>query len=501
MNHLKKGAVLSYINIFLTSATGLLITPYIISNIGNSEYGLYILVGGIIGYISSLDLGLNNTVIRYVSKYIAEKDKEGENFFLSTIMMIYLFISFLVFLIGVFVYFNIESIFSKSLTNIELENIKVMFIILIFNLVIALPGGAFTAICDAYQKFSIPRGLSILKYVSKALLVFFILNKSSNAIVLVWIDTILNVFIIALSIFYVYYYLNIRIKLNFKIDKRLIKELFSYSIWIFIAVLSYKLQWNVGQTILGINLNSQIVAVFGVGVMLASYYTVFASVINSMLLPKSTHMVVNNSKAEEYTSFVIEVGRINLFLLLPIISGFFLFGKLFVKLWVGEDFIDSWFIAIVIMLVMTLPLVSGIGNYILEAQKKNRFKAVLNIITLTLGSFIGYFLSKKYGMYGMLIPLTFAIVVNNILLIRYFKKIFLFNIQLFFKKVFLKPIFINSLLIFISYIVFNYIKPDGWFGLVSSSIIYFIIYVYINYFFVLNDKEKMLIKVKSSKSN
>jgi O-antigen/teichoic acid export membrane protein len=498
MSQLRKGALLSYINIFLTSATGILITPYIISNIGNSEYGLYILVGGIIGYISSLDLGLNNTVIRYVSKYNAENNKLGESLFLSTIMMIYIFILFLILIAGIFLYYNIESIFSKSLTSIEVQNFKIMFSILMFNLAIALPGGVFTAICDAYQRFSIPRGLSILKYSSKALLVLLIINKDSNAIVIVWIDTILNLIVISLSFFYVYFHLGIKINLTFKLDKKLIKELFSYSIWIFVAVLSYKLQWNIGQTILGVNLNSQIVAVFGVGVMLASYYTVFASVINSMLLPKSTHMVVNNSKPDEYTSFVIDVGRINFLLLLPIISGFFLFGKLFLKLWVGDDFADSWLIALTIMSVMTLPLVSGIGNYILEAQKKNRFKAVLNVITLSLSSIVGYFLSKRYGMYGMLIPITVAILINNILLIRYYKKIFSFNIILFFKEVFVKSFFVNGILIFTSYIVYNNIEPASWFGLVLSSIIYFILYISVNYIFVLNDKEKILIKLKSS---
>ncbi len=497
LSQLRKGALLSYINIFLTTVTGILITPYIISNIGNSQYGLYILVGGIIGYISSLDLGLNNTVIRYVSKYIAENNPSGENLFLSTIMMIYIFISFLILIVGIFFYYNLELIFSESLTSIELQNIKTMFVILMFNMVIALPGGAFTAICDAYQNFSFPRGLSILKYISKALLVLLIVNKDSNAIVIVWIDTILNLAVIGLSVFYVYAKLGVKINLTFRVDKKLIRELLSYSIWIFVAVIAYKLQWNIGQTILGINLNPQIVAVFGVGVMLASYYSVFASVINSMLLPKSTHMVVNNSKSEEYMSLVIDVGRMNFLLLLPIISGFFLFGKLFLKLWVGDDFSDSWFIALTIMSVITLPLVSGVGNYILEAQRKNRFKAVLNITTLSLSSLAGYFLSKKCGMYGILFPISVAVVVNYIILMGYYNKIFLFNIRIFFKKVFAKTIFVNAILTCLSFIVISIKEPEGWLGLVLSSIIYFIIYIVVNYIFVLNDKEKSILKLKT----
>ena len=67
MSQLRKGALLSYINIFLTSATGILITPYIISNIGNSEYGLYILVGGIKDWIIWGDFGkiINEVEFKY----------------------------------------------------------------------------------------------------------------------------------------------------------------------------------------------------------------------------------------------------------------------------------------------------------------------------------------------------------------------------------------------------------------------------------------------------
>lgn len=497
MSQLKKGALLSYTNLFLTSAIGLIITPFIITNIGNSEYGLYVLIGGIIGYFSSLDLGLNNTVIRYVSKYLAENDKKGEDKFISTIMMIYFFISMIIIVLGGLFYLKIDSFFSDSLSVNELDNAKTMFVILIFNLAISLPGGAFNAICDAYEKFSIPRGLSILKYSLRAILIFTIISRNSNALMIVWIDTIVNVLAIILAVAYVYSKLKIRIKFSFKFDKSLLKETFSYSIWIFIAAIAYKLQWNAGQTILGMNVNSQSVAIFGIGVMLASYYTVFASIINSLLLPKSTQMVVKNTKIEEYTSFVIQVGRINLLLLLPIISGFFLFGELFIELWVGNDYKQSWLIALIIMAVMTLPLVTGLGNYILEAKNKNRFKAILNLSTLTIASIVGFYLSKKYDFLGMLIPLAITILINNLVLIGYFKKVFAFNFKLFIQKVFLKAVLINLILVVCCYFLINIFKLNGWVDLIIAAIVYLLLYTLTNYFLVLNKDEKKLTRLNN----
>lgn len=84
MSQLKKGAILNYITIFLTNIIGLLMTPFILNHLGKSEYGIYITIGALVGTISLLDFGLNNTVVRFVAKYKAEKDRIGLENFLAT---------------------------------------------------------------------------------------------------------------------------------------------------------------------------------------------------------------------------------------------------------------------------------------------------------------------------------------------------------------------------------------------------------------------------------
>jgi O-antigen/teichoic acid export membrane protein len=44
--------------------------------LGDEEYGLYTLIGAFVGYLSILELGLNNAIIRHVAKYKVEKNKQ-----------------------------------------------------------------------------------------------------------------------------------------------------------------------------------------------------------------------------------------------------------------------------------------------------------------------------------------------------------------------------------------------------------------------------------------
>lgn len=96
MSQLKKGALISYVNIALNIGVGLIITPFIIKKLGDSEYGLYTLIGSFVAYLSIMDLGLNNAIVRFTAKYQANGDKKGEENFLAVSLIIYVIIGFLI---------------------------------------------------------------------------------------------------------------------------------------------------------------------------------------------------------------------------------------------------------------------------------------------------------------------------------------------------------------------------------------------------------------------
>lgn len=492
MSQLKKGALLSYANIFLTNIIGLILTPFIIRSLGDSEYGLYTLIGAFVAQISILNLGLNNTVIRYVSRYRAEKNKVGEENFLNSIMLIYCGISLMVIIIGMILYLNIDTIFKDSLTTVELQKAKPMLIVLILNLAIALPGGTFDAICNAYEKFVYPRALSLIKYISRALLIFVLLSNYPSAMTLIWIDTILNITIIAITAYFVFKKLKIRFVIQ-KPNYILFKEIFSYSIWIFLFAIAYRLQWFSGQTVLGMTTDTVTVAIYGVGILLGGYYGAFAGAINTLLLPKATKMSVQKGNGQNYTDTMIQVGKINMFVLMPIISGFYVFGQSFISLWVGEVYKYAWWIAFLIMLVMTLPLVQGFGISILEALKKNRFRSIFSMITLIIAAIVSYFLSKVYGINGVVYTLTAAVLLKSLILLWYFNKTFELNIKKFIKNVFIKSIAATVALSVVFSVLLKTIEIKNWFMLGIGVSIFMLIYLLINYFFVLDKKTKSII--------
>ncbi len=492
MSQLKKGAILSYITILLTNVIGLLLTPFIIKSLGDAEYGLYMLIGAFVGYITVLDFGLNNTIVRFVAKYRAEGDKKGEENFLATTMYIYGIISLLIGLLGVILYFNLENIFGESLTAAELSKAKVMFIILIFNMVITLPGGAFTAICSGYEHFVFPRSINIVRYMVRSALVVGLLLWGGDAIGLVVLDTGMNLAVIGFNGYYVFKKLKVTFKLHF-FHIPLVKQIFSYSIWVFILALVSEFQWKAGQIVLGTLTNTTTVAIYAIGLLLGSYYGAFSGAIGGVFLPRATKMIVKNSNGKELTEMMIKIGRISLIVLLLILGGFVLYGKQFVILWVGESYINSWFVALIIMIGYTIPLIQSFANLILSAKSLFAFKAFIYITFIGLGTLFGTLLVKDYGVIGMATGTTLGWLIAQICMNIYFSKVINLEIGLFYKKMFYKIIPSFIVIMLIGYFITR-IPGSGWLNFSIKGTLFCMTYIIGMYVFGMVASEKDLIK-------
>jgi len=496
LSQLKKGALLNYTTIFLTNVVGLFITPFILNHVGQAEYGIYMAIGALVGTISLLDFGLNNTIVRFVAKYRAENDRKGEENFLATTMLIYAVISLTVLILGVVFYWYIDSYFTKMNME-ELHIAKIIFILLIANIAVGLPGGSFTGICYGYEIFVFPKTVNIIRYILRTLTVVGVLTLGGKAIALVVIDTVYNAIFLCIEMYYVLFKLKVRFKLH-EFSFKYIRQIFAYSTWIFIFAIVGMLQWNAGHWILGRIAKPEVLAIYGIGIVLGTYYGSFSTAISSVFLPRATKMTVGNASGEELTSMMIKIGRISFIILMYILGAFAFFGNQFVYLWVGAEFgvegsYETWLIALLIMLAYTLPLIQGFGNSILEAKNKLSFKAILYLSFLILGAILGAFLAKSYGALGMISGTIIGwMFVQNVMNVYYHKVIGL-NIIRFFKELFHKTGYTILLVIVIGYFI-NYIPGTGWINFIIKAICYSMVYGLLMYRLGSIEFEKELFK-------
>ncbi|MFI1773821.1 lipopolysaccharide biosynthesis protein [Thalassobellus citreus] len=491
-NQLKGGAALSYVTIFLTNVVGLLLTPFIIRSFGSAEYGLYTMIGALVGYMSVLDFGLNNTIVRFVAKYRAENDKQGEENFLAHSFIMYSCISILVSVLGFILYSNLESLYSENLKPDQIDKAKTMMLLLIFNLAISLPGGAFSGICYGYEEFILPKITNIVRYIVRSILVVVILLFGANAVGLIILDTIMNLIVIIINIYIVFKILKARIKIH-KFDKNLFKSILGFSLWLFVFAIVHQLRWQFGQMIIGIYYSTSIVAIYSVGITLGNYYGAFSSAISSVFLPKAIQMTVKSIPTEELTNTFIKISRIILLVLFYIFGAFILLGKDFVFFWVGDEYNEAYYYAIIIMFGLTPILSQGFANNILEAKNLLAFRGKLLLTLTLLGTILSVFVVQKFGVLEMIITVVIFMLLERAIMIFYYNKNTNLDMFRYYREI--SPLFavfaITTLLIFL--LTNNLLPERNLIVFFSSAIVYSLIFVFVFIRFM-TEYEKSLLK-------
>ena len=175
-SQLKLGALLSYVVLALHNLVGLLYTPFMLRMMGKSEYGLYSIAASIVAYLTVLDLGFGNAIVRYTAKFRAENKQEEQYEMFGMFFLLYCGIGLIAFLAGGILYWNAENIFGASMTATELSRTKIILALMVFNLAITFPFSLFGSIITAYEQFVFQKVISIVRIILNTATMIVLLN-------------------------------------------------------------------------------------------------------------------------------------------------------------------------------------------------------------------------------------------------------------------------------------------------------------------------------------
>lgn len=491
INQLKTGAILSYILLFINTFIGLIYTPFMLRMMGQSEYGLYSLTASIIGYLTILDFGFGNAIVRYTAKYRALNEKNKEYNLYGIFFIIYVLIAIIAVIIGLILYFNVENMFSNTMSASEIEKAKVIMLLLILNLAISFPFGIFSSIITAYENFLFSKTISIVRTIINPCIMIPVLLLGYKAIGMVIVTTALN--IICLSINTVFCFAKLKIKMHFgKMNREILKEIVLYSFFIFLNLIMDKINWSADQFILGAVSGTVMVAIYAVAAQLNTYYLSFSTAISGVFLPRVTAMVTKNCSEIEISDMFIRIGRIQYIIMAFVISGFVLFGQDFINTWAGRDYSSAYYIALILMLPVTIPLIQNLGITILHAQNKQQFRSIVFFIIALLNIGLSIPLGKLYGGIGCAIGTAIALLLGQIITmnIYYYKKIHI-DIPGFWKEIL--KMTVPVLIAFAVGIGINYIWEGlGYFWIFVKGIVFSAVYIPMMWFLGMNKYEKNL---------
>lgn len=493
INQLRAGVVMTYLNIGLGSIIPFIYTPVMLRLLGQSEYGLYSLANSVVGYLSLLSFGLGSTIVRYVAKYRAEGNKEQEEKVIGLFILMYSALALLVLIVGFVISNNVEPIFHKGLTNSEIDKIAVLIRIMAFNTAISFPISVFGSIIMAHEKYIYRQAVNILSTIAAPVCNLIALYLGFGSVGLSIVTTILQFMMLPLNAVYCFKVLRIRPQFR-KLPIQLIKELVNFSAFIFIGSVVDMLFWATDKVILGMLASTAVVAVYNIGSSFNTMMTNISTAFSGVLTPKVTVMITRDAQPSQLTELFIRVGRLQYLIIALALSGFIVFGKPFIILWAGPEYENAYYIALVTLIPLAIPLIQNTGLSIVVAQNKHQFRSIVYLVIAIFNVISTYLIVPYWGALGAAFCSGISYVIGQIIIMNvYYYKVTKLDIPMFWKNIG-KMTVIPSAMVILGIWICSKSNPTSWGILILEILVYTFVYSLSMYFIVMNNYEKDVVR-------
>lgn len=490
----KLGVILSYLGQMVKLFAGLVYTPIVLRTLGQSEYGVYQLVNSVIAYLGLLNFGFSASYVRFYSRYKVERKKDKIAELNGMYLVIFIVLMLLTVLCGCVIFANMKGFFGTYITDSEYDVARPLFILMLVNLAISFPNSVFDAIILANEKFIWQRVLVVVENILNPLITIPFLMNGFGAVGMAVTTTAITSIKFIINILYCVKKLETRFVLS-NFDFTLFKEMWVFTFFIFINQVIDQINWSVDRYLLGRMSGSTEVAVYSLGGQINTMYLSLSVAISSVFVPKVNDMVVREENSNEKLSeLFIKIGRIQFMVVALVSSGFVLWGRKFICMWAGEEYDKSYYVTLLLILSVTIPLTQNIGIEILRAKNKHQIRTIVYSIIAVGNILISIPLIKELGAIGAAVGTAVALVAGNVCFMNwYYAKYIKLNIAGFWKS--LGKIAVTLIIpIMAGCVMIKLWNMDNLIIWGISIVIYIAVYACSMYFLAMNEQEKLTVK-------
>lgn len=493
INQQKTGVLLSYLNLALGSIIPLFYTPIMLGILGQSEYGLYSLSSSVTSYLSLLNLGMGSAIVRYVAKYRNEGNVDGVRRLIGLFITLYSCMAAVVCVVGGVLATLSEEIFAKGLTAGEISRMEVLVIIMTLNVAISLPASTFASVISAYERFAFAKTVGICETVAVPALnlVALYLGKGSVGMAVIG----LAVQIASAFIYFLYCSKKLKITPLFRnMPTNLLKEIGGYCFFIFLSTIVDMLYWSTDKVLIGAVIGSAAVAVYNMGGVFTSIMQSLAQAISQVFTPRI--MVMSTKKEQttgEVSELMIRIGRLQFYIVSFILSGYIVFGQHFIKFWAGESYGTAYYVALLNMFPLAVPLIQSIAYSSIVAQNKHRFRAITYAVIAVANVISTYLVLPYYGIIGAAVCTAVAFVLGNgIIMNIYYYRVMRLDILGFWKNI-VRIAVVPVVMAAGGWFVVNRLLPaDSMVVFLTGVVVYSLVFWLLSWFVSMNQYEKQL---------
>jgi O-antigen/teichoic acid export membrane protein len=368
------------------------LSPFVIHTLGDTSYGIWILLTSLTGYFGLLNLGLRPAINKYVAEFSAKGDERRLNETVSTVLSIYVGLGIVVVLLSVGLFFSLDSF------RLPAELLENRWVVIIFGLQVALslPAVVFGGVLSGMQRYDIHNAISVPTNLTRAAATVLLLPLSPTLMTLASITFGASLVSYVLLVWAARRQCpSLRLRLG-KSSTETLLMLFRYSGIAALITLGTRLFFYADSFIVGGLVSIAAVTHYSIATSLISYVKSFIGESTNMLNPAASALSAG-AREDKLRTLAIYSTRMSLALTLPLTLGLIFLGREFIVLWMGPDYSGSATILAILAGMLSLSVAqTGTVSILYGLGRHNTFvklvliEGVLNVgLSIALGSVWG----------------------------------------------------------------------------------------------------------------
>ncbi|MCK9295297.1 MAG: oligosaccharide flippase family protein [Desulfobulbaceae bacterium] len=375
--------------------------PFVVHRIGDSAYGVWILINALSGYLGFFKLGLRPAVNKHVAQYKALNQFGLLRDFMQAGLSIYSYCGILILWATVILYFSVEHIF--TIDPRYLSSVKIIVAMAGVHAVFGLLGTLFGGVISGYQHYEINAGIEIAVIVLRSLLIFILLPHFPDLLTLATTHFFFTILGYIAAVIVSQRLAPIRGLKPFKKPSReAVSAIVKFSL-ISVGISGIGILMTYADNIIvGMVLSTAAITHYAVGGRLVTYTNNLLQVLSNVLAPAVSEL--NAQKENTAIRQIMIYGvKAACFLSFPVLLCLIVQGKEFIQLWMGAGYEISYYVMVILAIAAFAALPQQITNPILYGLGKHKLLLYRSLMEAVLSLVLGYMLGKKYGVIGVAI--------------------------------------------------------------------------------------------------
>jgi O-antigen/teichoic acid export membrane protein len=418
VRHIARNVLFNWVGTIATMAVGFFLAPFILHHLGNVGYGVWLLAISAVAYLGLLDLGIQDSVLRFVSKGHTQKDHQGASEAMSAALWIRVQISLLALLlsIGIAAVFPLVFKVPPALAG----DAKKAILLIGLTTAINLSFGVFSGVISALNRYDLQNLITLAQTAVRVAGVVTVLRTGHGIVAIAVAELIAAVVGSALRVSIAKrLYPELRVQLR-RPRKEALRQIWTYSSYAFLTMIAIQLVYQSDNIVVGAFVSASAVTFYGIANSLCFYAgRIVDSMAYTFIPAASTYEAAGNS--DRLLMLYKNGTRAMLMVALPILITLILRGPSFIGLWMGPQYSHQ---SGIVLIILCIPLFFSYANktagaiaFGIEKHKMGSFWAVgEGVANLTLSIILVHW----YGIYGVAVgTLVPSLIVNFVFWPRY----------------------------------------------------------------------------------